>query len=395
MNEDQPSSYPETMAIHNGVYKDEHYHSISTPIYQTSTFYAESLAAHSPYSYARFGNPTSKALEENINALEGGAGALATVSGNAAIFLVCLLLKKGEHLICSSAVHGGTMAIIEKVLARFGVEYSFVDLTDITALKKAIRLNTKLIWIETPSNPLLDVIDLKAVVQQARYAEALTVVDNTLMTPLWQQPFNFGIDLVVHSTTKYLNGHSDALGGAVVARTPELFNELSELSSLLGIGGHAFESWLILRGIKTLPYRLRAHEENASAIAQSLLSSPYINKIFYPGLATHPGHELAKKQQKSFGAIVCFEVNLEQIDLNQFFQSLKIFKLAYSLGGVESIISHPWSKSHSCLTERARLKAGITPSLVRLSVGIENKQDLIKDLQVALNNAAKDKVTVL
>ena len=382
----------ETNSIHKGVYKDKQYGSISTPIYQTSTFIAntrpliESEECDS-YAYSRFGNPTRAALEENLAAIEGGIKAFATNSGISAMQMVLMLLRQGDHIICSKQVFAGTYTLIDTIMGKFGVECTFFDLTDIEGLKEEVRGNTKMIWMETPTNPTMEVINIKEVVEIARYAEAWTVLDNSLMSPMGQSPFEFGVDIIVHSTSKSINGHSDVVGGGVIVRTEDVAKELTFLSGALGVGQAPMDSWLVLRGMKTMPARMRVHEENTIKVAEFLQSHARIKKVNYPGLKSDRGHELAKKQQKLFGPILSFEVH-EEVDLKVFVDALKYVKFSYSLGGVESIVSHPWSQSHGRLTEEKRLEMGVNPRLMRLSVGIENCEDLINDLKNALDHAA-------
>lgn len=383
-----------TDLIHKGVFKDHQYNSVSTPIYQTATFFSEGLESDSEYRYSRYSNPTRKALEDNLCAIEGGLGAFATASGNAAIHLVLSLLKAGEHVICGKEVHGGTFLLIQEYMGKFGVESSFVDLLDLDAVKAAVKPNTRMIWVETPTNPLLKVVDIVGVVEITRYAESICVVDNTLMTPFWQRPLDLGADIVIYSSTKYINGHSDVISGAVIAKSQFLVDQLQYWVSLLGIGESPMDAWLVLRGLKTLPQRLKVHENNAEKIVQFLKSHPCVKNIYYPGLEGNPGHEIAKIQQRSFGGIVCFEVNLDSIDLNIFIKSLKYFQFSHSSGGIISNISHPWSTSHKCVNEEVRREGGITEGLLRLSPGLEYCEDLIKDLQDAFKLAAKNIVLV-
>lgn len=388
--ENEKMSHLETEVIHQGSFQDHQHHSVSTPIYQTATFVSESLESESEYKYSRYSNPTRKALEDNLAALEGGAGAFATTSGNAAIHLVLSLLKAGDHVICGTEVHGGTHLLIKDFMGKFGIESSFVDLIDVNAVKIAVKPNTRMIWVETPTNPLLKAVDISAMANIARYAEALCVVDNTLMTPFWQRPIDLGADIVVYSSTKYLNGHSDVISGAVIAKTETLASQFQHWISLLGVGAPPMDAWLVFRGMKTLPQRLKVHAYNAGAIAKFLVEHPLVNQVYYPGLESSPGHELAKRQQKSFGGMLSFEVDLERLDLNLFIKSLQYFKFSHSSGGVVSNISHPWSTSHNCVSEDIRSCGGITVGLLRLSPGLEYFEDLIKDLQYAFKLAAKE-----
>lgn len=379
-----------TDLIHAGVFKDKQYNSVSTPIYQTATFFSDGLEDFSEYRYSRHSNPTRKALEENLCTLEGGVEAFALVSGNAGIHLVLSLLKAGDHIICGKEVHGGTFLLIKEYMGRFGIESSFVDLLELEAVKKAVKANTRMIWVETPTNALLKIVDIAAIVKIAHYAESICVVDNTLMTPFWQRPLDLGADIVVYSSTKYLNGHSDVISGAVVVKSEFLAKELRYWVSLLGLGESPMDAWLVLRGLKTLPQRLKVHEYNAGQIVEMLKTHPFVKTIYYPGLQSAQGHETAKIQQRSFGGMIAFEVDLEAIDLNTFIKSLKYFQFSHSSGGIVSNISHPWSTSHKCVTEEVRRESGITEGLLRLSPGLEYYEDLIKDLQDALKLAAKE-----
>ena len=381
-------NHPQTLAIHSGVYQDSQYNSVSTPIYQSSTFYCNDLESTPPHLYSRFSNPNRDAIQENLAILENGSDCFVTSSGTSAITLVLLLLNAGDHIICSQEVHGGTYMIIKKLLSRFNIESTFVNMSDLDVVKGAVEENTKMLWIESPTNPLLSIVDIEEVSKVAKAIGALSVVDNTLLTPFWQKPLNLGADISVHSTTKYINGHSDVVGGAIITKSKELGERVRFLCTCIGVGQAPFDAWLVLRGLKTLPIRLKAHELNAEKVVDFLINSSKIKKVFYPGLESHVGHEVAKKQQSSFGAMICFEVDRDKVDLSKFFAHLKIFKFAFSLGGVESIISHPWSKSHSCMSEVSRLGIGITPEIVRISVGLEHYEDLIKDLQTALDIAS-------
>lgn len=364
------------------------------PIYQTATFFLEGLDDNPEYKYTRSGNPTRKALEENLSAIEGGVAAFATASGNAAIQLVLSLLKCGDHVICGTEIHGGTYRLINDYMGKFGIESSFVDLLDLDSVKAAVKTNTRMIWVETPSNPLQRIVDIAAIADIACYAESLCVVDNTIMTPFWQRPMDFGADIVVYSSTKYLNGHSDVISGAVIAKSDTLANQLGELVSLLGIGESPMDAWLVLRGLKTLAQRLKVHELNAGLIAQFLQEHPCVKNVYYPGLKGSAGYELAKVQQKSFGGMVCFDVDLDVVDLKILIKSLKYFQFTHSSGGVVSNISHPWSTSHNNVNEDIRRRGGVSEGLLRLSPGLEYHEDLIKDLQDAFNLAAKDVVVV-
>ncbi len=375
---------PETLAIHTGVYKDTAFNSVTTPIYPCSTFYFNKLGESKGYEYGRFGNPTRRALEENLAALEGGADALATATGMAALSTSMLLMCAGDHVIAGNDIYGGTWRLLDVCLPRFGIEASFIHMNDPAAIRAAIRPNTKAIVIETPSNPLLNLVDLAMVSAIAKEHGLLTIIDNTFMTPLGQRPFDFGIDIVVHSTTKYINGHSDVIGGAIICREPNLAREVAQLGISLGTVAAPFDSWLVLRGIKSFPQRMAAHWRGAAAVASFLECHPRVKRVYYPGLESHPQHELAKRQMRSFGGVVTFELDEKQVSIDDFFGRLRFFKLAMSLGGVESLCEQPWSMSHASMTREARIAAGITPEIIRLSVGNEHPDDLIDDLRHGL-----------
>ena len=378
---------PETIAVHAGVYVDAQYRSVTTPIYPSSTFAFEGLGQPPPVDYSRSGNRTRQALQENLNDLEGGAGAFALCSGMTAIHTVMMLLKPGDHVICSRELYGGSYRLFTQVFAERGIEYSFLEEMDAAAVEAAVRPHTRLVWIETPTNPLLNIVDIAAVVEVSKRHGLLTALDNTFLTPLLQRPLEMGVDLVVYSTTKYLNGHSDVVGGAIVARSKGLAEKLSFLINALGLGSTPFDAWLVLRGMKTLPQRMKAHERNGAALALFLKSHALVKRVFYPGLPEHPGHCVARRQQKGFGGMLSFEVDAARVDLLCFFKALTYFKLSVSLGGVESLIEQPWSMSHLAMPEAARRAAGITEAIVRVSAGIEAAEDLISDLESALEKA--------
>ncbi len=381
---DKDTWRPETRAVHEGVYLDSQWNSVTTPIYPSSTFYFDGLDTPPKYDYTRSGNPTRQALIDNLVAMEGGAGGIATSSGMSAIATVLMLLSAGDHVIAGHEIYGGSHRLFSQLLPRLGLEFSFVDLCDAEALRGAFRPETKLVWLETPTNPLLNIVDIAAVVEAARAHEALTAIDNTFLTPLLQRPLPFGVDVSVHATTKYLNGHSDVVGGAAIARTPELAERLGWLANCLGTSCSPFDAWLVLRGVKTLPARLQSHERNARALAGFLQGRPEVTRVLYPALPEHPGHELAARQQEGFGGMLSFEVDPGKVDLDRFFRALKLFHLSVSLGGVESLIEQPWSMSHLAMPAQAKHAAGITEGLVRVSAGIEHPDDLCTDLGTAL-----------
>lgn len=378
----------QTQTIHTGVDKDSAYNSIMTPIYQTSTFRFEDIGRTKGYDYTRTANPTRKALEENLAALEGGAGAVAVATGMSAIATTLHLFKTGEHIICTHDCYGGTDRILRTYQEQFNLQVSYVNLQDPAALRSAFRPDTRCVWIETPSNPLLNILDIAAIAESAHSHGALAVVDNTFLTPVNQRPFTLGADIIVHSTTKYLNGHSDVVGGAIIARTPAHAERLQYLCNALGQGASPFDCWLVLRGIKTLVPRMRLHEQNAMEVARFLAGHPRVKRVIYPGLESHPHHALARRQQSGFGGMVSFELAGSLEDVHRVLRGVKVFALAESLGGVESLIDHPVSMTHASMDPSLRAAAGITESIIRLSVGLEDVQDLLDDLDGAMQGAA-------
>ncbi len=374
----------ETLAIHAGERPDRSFGAVSVPIYQTSTFVFEDVGKTRGYDYSRTANPTRKVLEDTIARLEGGKAAFAFATGMAAETTVMHLLRSGDHVICGDDVYGGTFRLFQNVMQNFGLEFTFLRLDDRQRIEDAIRPNTKMLWLETPSNPLLNIIDLEMVAEVAAKHDLLTVMDNTFATPYFLRPIEYGIDLVVHSTTKYLNGHCDVVGGALVTSSESLAERIQFLLNAMGTCAAPFDCWLVLRGIETLPVRMRQHEANALAIAEYLEGHPAIKRVFYPGLSSHPGHEIAKKQMKGFGGMVSFELkgNLESVA--RFLKRLKVFSLAESLGGVASLVAHPATMTHASMPKEHREKVGITNQIIRLSVGLENIEDLIGDLDQSL-----------
>lgn len=373
-----------TKAVLAGTAKDSAYNSVITPIYPTSTFRFEKLGKNKGYDYTRSGNPTRTALEENIAALEGGIGAAATATGMAAITAIMFLCEAGDHIVTGNDIYGGTYRLFKEVFAKRGLSFSFIDMMNLKEIKKKICPKTKMIWIETPSNPLLHIVDLKAVIGLAKTQGILTVVDNTFLSPYFQRPFEFGADIVVHSTTKYLNGHSDVVGGAIVYNDKKVEEKIRFLINALGVSEAPFDAWLVLRGIKTLPYRMEAHQHNAFKIAAFLEEHPRVRKVYYTGLKSHPQRTLIKRQMKGFGGMLAFELDTSKTSLKSFFKKLRVLQLAESLGGVESLIEHPWSMSHVSMGPEGLRASGITPETIRISVGIEGIDDLIKDLKNAL-----------
>ncbi|OGX14007.1 MAG: cystathionine gamma-synthase [Omnitrophica bacterium RIFOXYB12_FULL_50_7] len=373
-----------TKAVLEGTAKDSQYNSVITPIYPTSTFRFEELGKHKGYDYTRSGNPTRAALEENIAALEEGLGASATATGMAAITTVLFLLKPGDHIVTGNDIYGGTYRLFKDVFAKRGILFSFINMMDLATVKKAIRPATRMIWIETPSNPLLHIVDLEAVIGLAKKKKLLTVVDNTFLSPYFQRPFEFGADIVVHSTTKYLNGHSDVVGGAVVYNNKVLGEKIRFFVNALGVSQSPFDAWLVLRGIKTLPYRMEAHQKNALKIASFLEGHPHVKQVYYTGLESHSQQTLIQKQMKGFGGMLAFELDTAKVPLKGFFKKMKLFQLAESLGGVESLIEHPWSMSHASMGPAGLKASGITKETIRISSGIESAEDLIEDLKNTL-----------
>lgn len=379
----------ETRLTLAGQRTDDSYNSIAVPIYQSATFRFEDIGRTKGFDYTRSGNPTRAALEDALADLEGGAGAVAVGSGMAAISTVLATFNAGDHIICSHDCYGGTERLLCTLREQGKIDVTFVDLTDPLALVDARTPNTRALWVETPSNPLLRIVDIEAAARFARAEGILLVVDNTFLSPLFQQPIALGADIVVHSTTKYINGHSDVVGGAVIARTPELHERLAFAANAHGTTAQPFDSWLVLRGVKTLPLRARQHEANALAVARFLADHADVETVFYPGLESHPGHELAKRQQQGFGGVVSFALKGDIERVNAVLRSTRVFALAESLGGVESLIEHPATMSHASMRAEARAAAGITDAIIRLSVGIEAVEDLITDLSEALACAAR------
>ena len=373
-----------TKSVHTGVYKDNSYNSVTTPIYPSSTFYFDALGKNKGYDYSRSGNPTRTALEQNIADLEGGLGCSATATGMAAITAVLFLLKPGDHIVTGDDIYGGTYRLFDQVFSPAGYKFSFINMIDPANVEKAVTQETKMIWIETPSNPLLHIVDLEAVIKIAKKKNILTVVDNTFLSPYFQKPFEFGADIVVHSTTKYLNGHSDVVGGAIIYADKKIEERMRFLVNALGVSESPFDAWLVLRGVKTLAPRMEAHQASALAVAQFLEKHKCVKKVYYPGLSSHPQPKLIKKQMKGFGGMLAFELDTKKVPLEKFFSQLKIFRLAESLGGVESLIESPWFMSHASMGEKALTASGMTKETIRVSCGIEDAQDLIEDLDKGL-----------
>ncbi|HEY0983646.1 trans-sulfuration enzyme family protein [Schlesneria sp.] len=374
----------ETQCVHVGVDKDSTFNSATTPIYPSSTFRWDDLKTHRGFDYTRSGNPTRRALEENLIALEGGIDCRATCTGMSAITATMHLFKPGDQIIAGHDIYGGTYRLFDAVFRSMGIDFVFVRMGDPEEVRKAITPKTKCVWIETPSNPLLNIVDMSAIAKVAREAGAITIADNTFLSPYFQRPFDHGVDIVVHSTTKYLNGHSDVVGGCVVTKSKEHAEKISYVVNALGLGCSPFDAWLVLRGVKTLGPRMEAHQRGAMALARFLDGHARIKHVYYPGLEDHPQHELAKRQQTGFGAMLSFEIDGGRPAVERVVERLKLFQLAESLGGVESLIEYPDSMSHASMSEAARREAGITDSTLRVSVGIEHPDDLIADFTNAL-----------
>lgn len=382
-DESRPRGFA-TRAIHSGQEPDQSTGAIVPPIHQSSTFQMHDLDPSQGYVYSRLGNPTRHALEECLPNLEGGRFGLAFGSGLAAETTALHLLKQGDHVISAADVYGGTYRLFAEVLSKWGLAFTFVDATDLDSIVAAMRPTTRMVWIESPTNPMLQIIDIAGAAAAAHSHGALLVVDNTFASPFFQKPLALGADIVSHSTTKYLGGHSDVIGGALVVSSQELYERLKPLQSLIGAVPGPFDAWLVLRGIKTLAVRMRQHEENALTVARYLAAHPKVHKAHYPGLPEHPQHELAARQMSGFGGMVSFELRPDLKVVRHFLRSLQIFSMAVSLGGVESLMAHPATMTHGSVPEEIRLRYGITDGLIRCSVGLEDKEDLLWDLEQAL-----------
>jgi len=375
----------DTQVIHAGQEPDPSTGAIMTPIFATSTYVQESPGVHKGYEYSRTLNPTREALENCLATLENGTRGFAFASGMNAIATVMELLAPGDHIIASNDLYGGTYRLFENVRKRSaGLQFSFVDCTNPENVKNAIQKNTKMLWIETPSNPMLSLIDLELMTGIAKKNNLISVCDNTFATPILQQPMNVGFDIVVHSLTKYLNGHSDMIGGAVIVRDKECAEKIGYLQNAVGGILGPFDSFLCLRGIKTLAVRMQRHCDSAMQLSQWLTQHPRVNKVYYPGLTSHPQHALAKKQMRGFGGMISVELKMDLNETKKMLSRCKIFALAESLGGVESLIEHPAIMTHASIPLESRLKLGITDGFIRLSVGIESLDDLKNDLVQAI-----------
>jgi cystathionine beta-lyase/cystathionine gamma-synthase len=377
-----------TDCIHAGNEPDPETGSVSFPIYQTSTYVQEALGKNKGFEYARTQNPTRSRLEENVTALEGGAGAKAFASGMAAITAVSTLVKAGDHVVCSNMTYGGTYRYYTQILARYGVDFSFVDTANAEEVERAIRPETRLLHLETPTNPTMQLCDIALLSELAHRVGAVIVVDNTFASPFLQRPLDLGADIVVHSTTKFLGGHSDSVGGVAIAKSKQHVDWLGFVQNSSGAILSPMDSWLVLRGIKTLAVRMERHEANGREVARHLASRAEIRRVNYPGLPDHPQHALAKKQMKGFGAMISFDLGSFEA-ASAFLAAVRLCSLAESLGGVETLISHPATMTHGSIPEEARDRLGVTPGLVRISVGIEDVADIVADIDRALEAIPK------
>jgi cystathionine beta-lyase/cystathionine gamma-synthase len=378
-----PGARFSTICIHAGQTPDPGTGAIITPIFQTSTYVQEELGRHKGYEYARTQNPTRAALEANLAAIEGGKAAYAFASGMAAIDAITTMLKAGDHVVVTDNTYGGTFRLFDKVLTRYQLEFSYVDTSQPDLVERAMRPNTKMIFVETPTNPVLRLTDIAKTAEIARRHAARLVVDNTFASPVVQQPIALGADLVTHSTTKYLNGHSDSIGGVVIATRDEDIEWLKFIQNAAGAILSPFDSWLVLRGTKTLTLRMARHNANGMALAEFLATHPKVTQVIYPGLPSHPQHELAKRQMRGFGGMISFDVGTFEA-ARRVCNRVKLMSLAESLGGVETLISHPATMTHASVPPERRKEIGLTDSLVRISAGIEDIEDLIDDLKHAL-----------
>jgi len=373
-----------TKAIHVGQEPDPSTGAVTVPIFATSTYVQEELGKNKGYEYARVSNPTRTRLEQNLAALEGGTSAHVFSSGMAAVTAVTqCYLKQGDHLICGHNVYGGVPRLFDQVLSKYGVEFSYVDTSDLEAVKKAMRWNTRMVWIETPTNPLMVLTDIREVSKIAHAGSAELVVDNTFMSPYFQQPLALGADMAMHSTTKFLNGHSDGLGGVIVGSKPHHAEKLAFMQKAAGAILSPFECWLVLRGVKSLAVRMIKHDQNGRAVADFLRKHKKVKKVLYPGFTDHPQYELAKRQMSGFGSMITFETGSLK-NAKKMLRTVRVCSLGESLGGVETLISHPATMTHAALGEPGRKAIGLTDGMVRISVGIEDVEDIIADLDEAL-----------
>jgi len=373
-----------TKAIHAGQEPDPTTGAVSVPIYQTSTYAQQGIGKHKGYEYARTQNPTRSALEANLAALEGGRAGFAFASGMAATNAVMTLLRAGDHVIVSDNTYGGTFRLFDKVLKKFGLEFSYVDAREPQIVEDAARPETRMVFIETPTNPVMSLVDIRAVAEITRRRGVRLVVDNTFMSPYFQRPLELGADIVVHSTTKYLNGHSDSIGGAVILNDEEDIRAMAFIQNAAGAIISPMDAWLVMRGTKTLAVRMRQHDENGRIVAQFLSEHPKVRHVYYPGLESHPQHELARRQMSGFGGMISFETGSLE-NASRVLEGVRLCTLGESLGGVETLISHPATMTHASVPDVERDRLGITDGLVRISVGIEDVDDIIEDLDKALS----------
>ncbi|MCH2263650.1 MAG: cystathionine gamma-synthase [SAR86 cluster bacterium] len=375
-----------TIAIRTALESDEQYRAVIPPIYLTSTFAYKEIGVEQRYDYTRSANPTRDALAEAVSVLEGGFGATVTSSGMAATTLVTSLLNPNDYVIVPHDCYGGTFRLFSQLAERGLLQVKFIDQSDINLFQQTIKqYQPKIVWVESPSNPLLRVVDIQDISKILKQSNTLLVVDNTFLTPIFQTPFKLGADIVIHSTTKYINGHSDVVGGIVVAKSETLHQTMQEWANTLGLSGSPFDSYMTLRGLRTLKLRMKAHEKTAHALARVLSEHPSVEKVYYPGLSSHPSHAIAKKQQSGFGGMLSFEIKGGLREVKKFFKRIEYFSLAESLGGVESLVCHPYTMTHAPLSSEDKKKAGISENLIRISVGIEEQEDLIKSIQVAIS----------
>jgi cystathionine beta-lyase/cystathionine gamma-synthase len=372
-----------TRAIHAGQEPDPLTGAVNVPIYLSSTYVQQGIGEHKGYEYSRASNPTRTRLEENLASLEGGVAARVFASGMAAINAVASLLKSGDHVVCGNDLYGGTPRLFNQVLSRYGLEFSYIDTSNAENVERAIRKNTRMVYVETPTNPLMRLSDLEVIGKICRRGKVELVVDNTFMSPYFQQPLALGAGMVIHSTTKFLNGHSDGLGGVVICSRPEPAEQLAFLQKAAGAILSPFECWLLLRGVKTLAARMEIHDRTGRLVADFLAHHPKVKEAFYPGLPDHPEHELAKRQMSGFGSMITFETGSFK-NANKMLKKLQVCSLAESLGGVETLISHPATMTHAALGEKGRKAIGITDGMVRISVGVENVEDILEDLEQGL-----------
>ena len=372
-----------TRAIHSGQEPDPLTGAVTVPIYPTSTYVQQGIGEHKGYEYSRVSNPTRDRLEQNLATLEGGVAARVFASGMAAINALVSMLRSGDHVVCGNDLYGGTPRLFNQVITNFGLEFSYVDTSDARNVERAIRKHTRMVYVETPTNPLMRLSDLRAISAVCRRKKVALVVDNTFMSPYFQQPLALGADMVVHSTTKFLNGHSDGLGGVVVCAQQEHADQLAFLQKAAGAILSPFECWLILRGVKTLAARMEIHDRSGRIVADFLAKHKKVKAVLYPGLKHHPQHELAKKQMSGFGSMITFETGSLK-NANKMLKKVRVCSLGESLGGVETLISHPATMTHAALGVKGRKAIGITDGLVRISVGIEDVDDILDDLDQAL-----------